>query len=206
MKKFKNNQQGIGAIEMMLIAVIVILLGFIGWFVYHSSHKTKDALDKTADLSGQQTSTKTTKTTTPAASTADKTFTFKEYGVKITLPDSLKDLSYSAKQIDNGDGTKATDLFLDYPSLATAIDGCNTTKGSEGNFAALNKGSGQFPADQPYAEVGSLLKQFDTFYISSSYPNGAPCTDSSKQDAVVAQMQALQKAMVEAFKTASLAQ
>lgn len=202
----KSDQRGLGGLEMLLIVVILAILGFVSWFIYHSSHKTKDALDKTAALSSQQADTKTAKPQAPTTTVITKTFAFKEYNVKITLSDSLKDLSYTAKQIDNGDGTKATDLFLNYPSLATAIDGCNTAKGSDGNFAALNKGSGQFPVDQPYAQVGSLLKQFDTFYISTSYPNGAPCADTSGQDAVVTQMQALQKAMVEAFKTASQVQ
>lgn len=206
----KNDQHGLAGLGVLLIIVILAILSFVGWFIYHSSHKTKANLDKTVSVSSQQADTKTVKKVAPVPAPTPtptvKTFTFKEYGVKITLPDSLKDLSYMPKIIDNGDGTKATDLFLNYASLAKDIDACNTTKGSDGNFAALNKSSGQFPADQAYAQVGGLLKQFATFYISASYPNGNACSDTSKEDAVIASMKALQKAMVEAFKTASLVQ
>lgn len=196
-KRVSLNERGMGALEMLLILIIIAILAFIGWYVYDSNKKANNSYSNANQSNSSQTTTKKKK---PAA----KTFTFKEYGVKITLPDSLKDLSYTAKQVDNGDGTKVTDLFLNYPSLAKAIDDCNTTKGSDGNFAALSKGDGKFPAN-PTPDIGGLLKQFDKFYVSVSYPNGIPCSDSTKEDAVVAQMQALQKELVTAFKdTATL--
>lgn len=193
----KSNQRGLGTLEMLLILVILAILGFVGWYVYNAANKTKTGLDKSTAVSNSSTAT------TPAATT--KTLTFKEYGVKITLSDSLKNLSYTAKPFSNGDGTTSTSLFLNDAALAKSIDGCNTTKGSDGNFAALGKSTGQFPAE-PTPDTGGLLKQFPTFYISSSYPNGIPCADDTKEAAVVAQMQALQNAMVEAFKTASIVQ
>lgn len=191
----KSSQRGLGTLEMLLMIVILAVLGGVGWYVYNSANKTKAGLDKITAVSNSSTAA------TPAA--AAKTLTFKEYGVKITLPDSLKGLSYTAKPISNGDGTTSTSLFLNDAALAKSIDGCNTTKGSDGNFAALGKSTGQFP-DEPTPDTGGLLKQFPAFYISSSYPNGIPCADDTKEAAVVAQMQALQNAMVEAFKTASL--
>jgi len=190
------SQRGMAPLELFLIIIILAILGFIGWYVYDSSKKTKNSYDSTSQTSSQSAASK------PA--TAEKTLTFKEHGVKINLSDTIKDITYTAKEVDVGDGTTSTSLFLNDAALAKAIDDCNTTKGSNGNFAALGKANGQFPAE-PDPGVG-LAKQFDAFYISISYPNGAPCEDQSKADAVVADMQKLQKAVVEAFKTASLVQ
>lgn len=204
--KFKgaaDNPGGMGTVETLLVLIIVAIVGFTGWYIYNSNKKTNKIYNAANQAVSAQTSHPKSKPK-PQVATAPKTFTFKEYKVTITLSDSLKDLSYNARDIKNPDGTTSTDLFLDYPSLAKAIDDCNTTKGSEGNFAALNKSSGKYPSDQPPAMVGSLLKQFDSFYVSVSYPNGNYCGDSSKESAVSSQAQALQKALVDAFKTAQL--
>lgn len=183
----KPNQQGLGLLEWLLLLIILILLAFIAWYVFVKGSDTKNKLGETSQVNSQ-----------PAKTT--KYFEFKEYGVKIVQSDELKNLSYTPKQIQLESGTTTT-LYLNDSALAKSIDGCNTTKGSDGNFAAITKFSGQYPAN-PTPDIGGLLKQFDTFYISSSYPNGVPCSDTSKEDAVVAQMQALQKALSEAFKTA----
>lgn len=182
----KPSQQGVGLLEWLLLLIILILLAFIAWYVFVKGSDTKNKLDETSQVNSQ-----------PAKTT--KYFEFKEYGVKIVQSDALKNLSYTPKQIQLESGTTTT-LYLNDSALAKSIDGCNTTKGSDGNFAAISKLSGKFTEATP--DTGGLLKQFDTFYISGSYPNGVPCEDASKEDAVVAQMQALQKALGEVFKTA----
>jgi Tfp pilus assembly protein PilV len=202
--KSGSRQSGFAVIEAVLIAIILGIIGFVGWYVMNSNNKTQQQLNSAVKESSA-TAAKSSKSSKSSSATKSTMFVFKEFGVQITLPDSLKDLSYTAKQVDMGDGTTATSLFLNYPSLATAIDACNTTKGSTGNFAAIGKGSGQFPAD-PTPDIGGLLKQFSGFYISTSYPNGIPCGDDSKEASVVAAMQSLQKSLVEAFKTAALVQ
>ncbi len=184
----KNDQRGIGLLELLLLLIILLLLAFIAWYVFTKGNDTKSKPDETTQVNSQ-----------PAKTT--KYFEFKEFGVKIVASDALKDLSYTAKQIETADGTMATSLYLNDSGLAKAIDGCNTIKGSDGNFAAISKSSGKFPTD-PTPDIGGLLKQFDTFYVSSSYPNGIPCEDSTKEEAVVAQMQTLQKALTEDFKNA----
>lgn len=44
----KNNQDGFGAIEALLIAIVIGLIGGAGWYVYNSQKKTNQTLDKTA--------------------------------------------------------------------------------------------------------------------------------------------------------------
>lgn len=184
----KLNQRGIGLVELLLILIVLIGLAFIGWYVFAKDDKAENKKGETAQTDYE-------------AAKETKYFEFKELGVKIVQSDALKNLSYKATPLESVDGVMSTSLFLNDSALANSIDDCNATKGSDGNFAALSKSSGQYPAD-PTPDVGGLLKQFDKFFVSSSYPNGIPCEDASKEAAVVAQMQALQKALVEAFKNA----
>ena len=40
MCKLRNNEKGFGAVEGLLIVVIVVLIGVVGWFVYKNHNKT----------------------------------------------------------------------------------------------------------------------------------------------------------------------
>jgi hypothetical protein len=40
MGKLNRNNKGFGGIELLLIIVVVVLLGVVGWFVYKHDHKT----------------------------------------------------------------------------------------------------------------------------------------------------------------------
>jgi hypothetical protein len=35
-----NNESGFSVVELLLVIVIVVLLGFMGWYIYHNDHKT----------------------------------------------------------------------------------------------------------------------------------------------------------------------
>lgn len=59
----KNNEKGFGAIEGLLIAVIVCLLGFVGWYVYQSNSKASKSLNAANTASSSNVS----KTNNPTA-------------------------------------------------------------------------------------------------------------------------------------------
>lgn len=61
MGKLKHNQSGFGAVELILVAVIVILLGVVGWMVYQNQNKkdTKAASTNSKTVVAAKTSTKT---------------------------------------------------------------------------------------------------------------------------------------------------
>ena len=187
------NQKGFGSIELLLILVIVGLLGFIAWYVAHSKSTTQDSLNNANVISSDQ--------STPAP-----IFTFKEFGVKIPLPSELKGLAYEAKTITGSNDQKYTALYVTTDSLHKSINACNGNFAepvSNASFGALNKTDGKYPAT-PTMDDGTLLKQFDKFFIGISYPNGLPCvTDTTKNDSIMKTEKDLQKALVEAFKTAT---
>lgn len=194
----KSNQRGLGTLELLLLILILIILAFIAWFIYNSSQKTKTDLDKAAAESSQSAAT------APAAA---KTFTFKEYGVQIPLTTELNGLAYEAKTVTGSNDKTYVALYVTTDSLKKSINACNAGKtptASDVSFDALNKGTGTYPA-KPTMDDGSLLKQFDAFFIGHSIPNGLPCiTDETQNDKLHTEQTSLQKALAEAFKTATL--
>jgi hypothetical protein len=64
MLKIYKNEKGFSAVEIVLVLVIVVLLGAVGWLVYKDHHKSKTVASVT-----------TVSTTKPAASTSTKTTT-----------------------------------------------------------------------------------------------------------------------------------
>lgn len=62
-----RNQRGMGAVEVLLILVVVGILGFTGYFVWHSQQSTSKTLDQTAktDSSASAPATSQTKTAAP---------------------------------------------------------------------------------------------------------------------------------------------
>jgi uncharacterized protein HemX len=44
----KNNQKGFGAVEGLLLIIIVLLVGFIGYYVYHTRNNTNLTYDRAA--------------------------------------------------------------------------------------------------------------------------------------------------------------
>lgn len=187
-------QKGFGSLELLLVIIIVGLLGFIAWYVMHSNSKSQDNLNNANVVNSEQ-------------ATTAATFTFKEFGVKIPLTSGLKGLSYEAKTITDSNGQSATVLYVTTSSLKKSIETCNqgqTLTASDVSFDALNKGTGKYPAS-PTMDDGTLLKQFDKFFVGYAVPNGLPCTvDTTKNDGLHTTQTDLQKALVEAFKTASL--
>jgi hypothetical protein len=196
MNNFKKlNQKGFGAIEALLILIIVAGLGFVGWYVMNSNKQTKDQVSNID---------KSTVKTAPTTKSIGATMVFKELGVEFKLSNDLTDLSYNVTHFSDGDS-----LALTSPSFKTANEQCYGEKvdGEGPSFAAISRGNGQFKQNQ-MVEVG-LLKQFPDFYISISYPNGITACVAQGVDSqmIFETAHKLQQAFVDSFqKTAILAQ
>jgi len=51
----KRNQKGFGAVEELLVTVVVLLIGFIGWYVYHTSNGANSTYNQVVSTSAAKT-------------------------------------------------------------------------------------------------------------------------------------------------------
>lgn len=77
MTSITKKQDGSGAIEIILIILVVVAIGFVGWFVYH----TKQSSDKTLDQA-----TSTSQNAGPRFAKPDQSKTKKSSSSSSTTP------------------------------------------------------------------------------------------------------------------------
>jgi uncharacterized protein (UPF0333 family) len=165
----KKNQKGFGAVEFLLLLMLVVMVSFAGWYVWNSNKKADTSLTS-AD--------KSSNTTAVAPIAAKKYLVIKEKGIKIELTDQIKDTYY-----------KVSNQGYIYLSLhrydnMKGFESCAAEGGESGSgLAALssakvgddNRGEPYTLADLNNAIDGRGAKIGDTYYWLES-PN-APCWD-----------------------------
>ena len=197
----KNNQKGFGAVEALLFLILVSILGFTGYYVYHTRNNTNATYSNSANSSSS----------TPTTATSSK-FVFKEIGIQIELPNSLNDLTYTTQQVEAPGGGTETAIYLSSKQFQADVEKCYNQgpQASGVSFGAIGRTTGKYPTNPtPENADGTLLKQFDGFYISGSLPNGiTTCTNKAVvEDLAVTDSRVLFNKFAEAFKqTATLVQ
>ncbi len=142
-----NNNKGFTLVEVLLLIVVLILVGGLGYLGYKQ-------VNKKSTTSTSTTTATTTKTTTPATTPTPNQNIVKipELGIQITVPDSLKDLTYSAAKNESGEAI----ANFSTTSLTNLDAACS------GQLGTLTQIKGQYGAP----EGPGLVKQFSTFYIA----------------------------------------
>jgi len=93
MSQKSHDQGGFSAIETVLVLVFVGVIGFVGWYVYHSKQSTTKVLSS-ASASDTATKTVAASTTATAQSTAAKS------NVDPTVQSDLNSLTSTISQND----------------------------------------------------------------------------------------------------------
>ncbi len=150
MNQQKNKQSGFSLIEVLISLVIVALLITVGILVYKNQQKSK--------VNTSSTNTQATKSTTIVSpNTNQNIIKFNQLGVEISVPDSIKSISYTM----TGNIVYVTDNVADTNS---------NNYGGNCSIAALVRFNGQYNAN---SMNGTLAKQFSTFYITYAHPQAA---------------------------------
>lgn len=182
---------GFTAVEGLLILVIVGILGFTGWYVWNSKQNT----DKT-NTAATQASNQATAVKTPAINIVK----IPELGVQFNVPDSIKDLTYSYRTSQTSDGKKMLIVDFSTTKLTTLDAECAANKTMA--LGAMAKVDGNYPTeDSQKAEVGSLAKQFNTYYVSFSRPQ-AYCSENMNTKNLLQEQYDLLKEAVKSIKEA----
>ncbi len=175
-----NSQRGFGALQGLVVLAVVVVIAAVAWVVYDHNHKPS-AAKSTASTSTPTTSPtqKTPVTTKQSTAVANQNVeTIPELGISITVPDSIKDLTYQVHTGTLQNGNQATFAFFSTAALTTADAKCGP---SAAPLGSLEKANGQYPSNDQLAvaKYGQLVKQFPTFYISAGFPQAACSTNDT---------------------------
>ena len=191
--KLSKNQKGFGLIEGLLVVIALTLLFGVGYYVYSQNNKKNENRQDAAASEQSQNDGQ--------AAVKQKTeyFEFKELGVKIPLSKELAGLDSQME---------SNYLYLTTNAIIASKNKCDPNNTfsdtSSKSFASLSRQTGIYPKN-PGIDDGSLLKQFDGFYITASYPNGYGCADNasgSQLNDYTDKVMSAQKALGQAFKSA----
>lgn len=116
------NKKGFTAIEAMLAVVMVAIIAFVGYYVYHTqsqSNKTLASATQVANSSPAKGSTKKVTTTTPTST--QKYFIINEWGIRAPYSGILT-LQYGAGANSNTFDVSSTQLDTGGPSATCALN------------------------------------------------------------------------------------
>lgn len=181
-----KEETGFTAIEMLLCLIIVILITFVGYYIYNAQKNT-DAINKAVSTAA---SSPVPKTTRKLATSTAGYLSIKEWGVKLPLSSDTNDAVYSktsgestAAGIPQPDGDYA---YLSLQQFASNPS-CSVDRGTLGaitRFTAktpdpVNPG-GTLLADSPNAtKVGDYYYQFESSK-SGCYSDAKTATQAAK--------------------------
>ena len=173
----KTSQKGFGIVQGLLVVVILVLVVAVGFFILNANKDTE------------------TEPTESTSQTETKPVEYKDFvslGIKIKLDETAKQFNYEER-----DGF----VFARSGELKALTDGvCTSDSGGDGTVMALGKTNGTFNQDE--AGVG-LVKQFPSFAITTSSPNGFICGASEQATEQVGdKITVLNAKLFEIFKNA----
>ena len=160
-----------GIIILMLIALVGLGFSAYSWKHNRSLASTIDANNtQIQDLNNKVSSLTVSVSNAQkvTATTSNKVVAIKELGIKLTVPDSLNDLTYSYTSATVKDGATSTKIENANLSTKTITDlfQDNVCSSQTAALGVLSRQDGQFKAVYSV----TLVKQFPTFYIAYSTP------------------------------------
>ena len=161
-----SSPQRVGFGAVPIIIVIVLLVAAAGGLVYQRSKMGKEVTATMSPLAvSPAATTSTAKPSLKPAEIAASEYAIPELGIKLTIRNSLNDLTYHIKdiQLSNGATTKAA--YFSTKQLAKAEAKCAADSMS---IAAMAVGNGQYPVDDENAalDYGPLLKQLPGKFVT----------------------------------------
>jgi uncharacterized protein (UPF0333 family) len=108
--------KGFSTIEGLLILVIVLILGGVGWYVWHSTKSTNDVLNS-VDKSSSAVGNTATQKSVPTSKQTTQTLDIKEWKVKLPLSTQIADAYYVVSTSSQDDNGQPNTVWLGLKSL-----------------------------------------------------------------------------------------
>ncbi|HSW79575.1 MAG TPA: hypothetical protein VLG47_02250 [Candidatus Saccharimonadales bacterium] len=171
MNNFRKNQHGFGAVELILIVLVVVAVGVAGYMVYKNNNKTSQNTAKTSTTSNQNSST--------GNQPAQKYLTISAW--KVRVPQSSSDTLSVSKSTctetgDAGGINLGCQVFVNSQNLANAVGSCKSDKatgtvgyfyrmGGKDNYGYTN-GVGFTPVARWAAENPGKYTKIGSYYYA----------------------------------------
>ncbi len=173
----KLGSKGFGAIEAVLIFVVVAILSFVGWYVWNQSQKQNET-------SQPQSSAQVTDSAQESEN-SDKSGTsliIEEWGVQIDLTDNIKDANYTIGDEINGFqiaylSTDTLDKNATEKCKSVNSDG-SSFQGIERSLATAKDATGNTSAELATNNPDSYKKIGDYVYWFY-HGNAQPCSEEN---------------------------
>ena len=139
MNKIQRNEQGFSAIEFIMVFVIIVLIGAVGYFIYKNHHQAVKVVTVTKTVTKPSTTTSTSSTTNPYAGWRTETLQYEKITYQYPSNWTLTDQSAASTQ-SSGCVYPGTDqVTLTSPSMEQVV--LHTGTDCIGDGGALSFGS-----------------------------------------------------------------
>ncbi|MEI9914067.1 MAG: hypothetical protein WDN66_03750 [Candidatus Saccharibacteria bacterium] len=167
MNKISKNEKGFTVVEGLLIVLVLAVIGFGGYYVWHTQHKTKPVAVTTSSSTKPAT---TAKTTTTAPTSTTKYLQVTQLGVELPLATGIDDLIYNYIPNDDTDSTPGSTLTFSTTSLDNISSACepSTTQDVASGFGIVYVKTSPLPA----SDVSTTGSPNDEQVVLYSHVNG----------------------------------
>ena len=190
----KRIQKGFTTLEMLLVIIMLAIIGFTGYYVYHSKQQTDKTLNAAQADNASAPSTKL-KSSTSKSPTTQKYFTITQWGVRAPYNGNLN-LSYTI-----GSGSDSNMATFSSQELTSADSGCSGRGGfvtrylgtdSAIDFNQSDKTIAQFAAEQGQSTYGHA----GDYYYFFAHDQAACGTDINATQSIQEQTNDVVKGLV----------